>query len=114
MRPDFYLPLHHAVIEYAGRMDLPGYRLRHREKVGLYEHNGIRCYEVFPEDVRRPYWAPRLIDSIEDCLPPVHIHPIPVAPAIADTIELRLQNETCRENSSRRRLRGYLTQNRKG
>lgn len=68
-RPDFYLPQHHAVIEYAGRMDLPGYRQRHSEKVKLYAYNHIDCYEVFPQDLQRPYWAPRLIDAIKAALP---------------------------------------------
>lgn len=97
MRPDFYLPRHHAVIEYAGRMDLPAYRLRHREKVGLYEYNGIRCYEVFPEDLSRPYWAPRLIDAIEDCLRP--------APSRHMLSPYDLETLSTSPNTSRRRAR---------
>lgn len=64
-RPDFYIPAANAVIEYAGRMDLPDYRRRHYKKTALYAASGINCYEVFPEDQRRPYWAPRLIDAIQ-------------------------------------------------
>jgi len=63
-RPDFYLPDHRSVIEYAGRMDLADYRQRHDEKTRLYELNGFRCYEVFPEDLRRPHWDARLLDAI--------------------------------------------------
>jgi len=68
-RPDFYLPKQQAVIEYAGRMDLPDYRLRHSEKIRHYEYNGIRCYELFPQDICRPYWEPRLIDAIRNASP---------------------------------------------
>ena len=68
VRPDFYLPEHHAVIEYAGRMDLPEYRARHNFKTQLYQSNGIKCYEIFPEDIRRPHWEPRLLDDLDTTL----------------------------------------------
>lgn len=64
VRPDFYLPDQHSVIEYAGRMDLSEYRERHAEKTRLYERNGIECYTVYPHDLDRPYWEPRLLESI--------------------------------------------------
>lgn len=100
VRPDFYLPQHHAVIEYAGRMDLPGYRQRHREKVRLYEHNAISCYEVFPEDLRRPYWAPRLMDAIEDCLRPTPGRSGSSGQAVPDTIERLIHRSASEARSS--------------
>lgn len=54
-------------------MDLPDYRLRHAEKIRHYEYNGIRCYELFPQDISRPYWEPRLIDAIRNASPSSHL-----------------------------------------
>lgn len=68
VRPDFYLPKHHAVIEYAGLIDLPEYRARHDFKTQLYQSNAIKCYEIFPEDIQRPYWEPRLLDDLDTTL----------------------------------------------
>ncbi|MFN3166982.1 MAG: hypothetical protein ACE37H_07955 [Phycisphaeraceae bacterium] len=74
-RPDFYLPRQRTVIEYAGRMDLPDYRERHAEKVQLYAYNGVRCYEVFPDDLRRSYWAHRLLDAVHTPWTPTNYKP---------------------------------------
>lgn len=64
LRPDFYLPDHQAVIEYAGMLDRPAYRERHGRKAWLYHTNGIPLIEVLPEDLERRDWERSLLEQI--------------------------------------------------
>ncbi|MBN2561023.1 MAG: hypothetical protein JXQ75_08845 [Phycisphaerae bacterium] len=52
------------IIEYAGMMDIPDYAAGIRHKRQAYEANGIPAMLVYPQDLRKPGWPERVVESI--------------------------------------------------
>lgn len=62
--PDFYLPDHHAVLEYAGIKDSPEYDRRLQWKVGQYRDLGMRPLVLDADSFETP-WPANLLSALE-------------------------------------------------
>jgi hypothetical protein len=67
--PDFYLPRHHAFIEYYGRAGNAEYDRRTQRKESLYAANHIRVLALYPWSLCQD-WPARLLDYVDNSTPP--------------------------------------------